>query len=165
MILAALVMAAVASAQESAFSELGLHVGINIGSPRQEQERWRQPDAQRRYNDVGHGAAVRSCMKASFDSEKKNCVEAANAAMFFDPAAAEACGEMSFGSAITSCLNAVANKTYLPDEIHLCRDSSFDRGKVDCFRSAGRRYEGRQRYDRRPDLDSYIIRQLRQIRT
>lgn len=116
-------------------------------------------------DDQGRQEAVRACMKASFDSEKRTCIQAANSARYFDPSAARACGDMSFGSNIGPCLIAVANKTYLSDEVTLCRDNSFDSGKIDCFRNAGRSYEARPPYYPRPDLDSYILEGLRRIRS
>ena len=167
MALAVLALATASSAQVTAVSQLAREAGVDTRTIAQfpRQGDWRRPEAPRRGNEAGREKAIRSCMKASFDSDKQSCAKAANAAEFFDPAAAEACGTMSFGSNIAPCLQAIADKTYIPGEIDLCRGNSFDSGKIDCFRGAGRRYAERPRYERRPDMYSYILRQLRQVRS
>ena len=52
--------------------------------------------------------------RASFDSDKQTCMQAVNSASFLDPAAAAACGNMSFGGNIAACINAIAGKSFVP---------------------------------------------------
>lgn len=118
-----------------------------------------------RLEDPGRQAAVRACMNATWDNEKSACIQAANAAEYFDPAAAQACGGMTWGQNITGCLNAIANKTYMPEEVQLCADSTWDEQKIGCFANGGRRFmRGRPRWERRPSLDFFILEKLRVIR-
>ncbi|MBI4346709.1 MAG: hypothetical protein HY553_07620 [Elusimicrobia bacterium] len=112
----------------------------------------------------GREAALRACARATFSDDKRECMAAVNQGGFFDADAAEACGRMSFGSNIPGCIRAISNKVYSPTEIQLCLGASFDDDKVECFQTGGRTWANRPRWERRPDLDSYILEQLRGVR-
>lgn len=125
-------------------------------------------DGQSPYGDRGERgreAALRSCARASRADNQRECLQVVNQVGFLDEAAAEACGSMSFGSNIADCIRSIADRVYSPAEIRLCMGASFEDAKLKCFRAGGRSWIGRPRWERRPDLDSYILERLRAIRS
>lgn len=121
--------------------------------------------------EEGHAAAVTACMSAWPDQYKNSCLQVANQNTYFQPDAAQTCGKEDFAQNIGACLSAIANKTYIPAEVSGCGNSWPDNAKVSCYQSAGRPYLGglpgqeRPRWERRPDLDSFLLNKLRDIRS
>lgn len=116
-----------------------------------------------RYRRSGREAALNICARIVFSDEKQACIDTVTRAQHFDEEAVGACAGMRFMDSPAKCLGVIADKEYIGAEIRACK-SPFEDDYIDCLARTGRAYARRPRWERRPDLDSYILNRLRRIR-
>ncbi len=97
-------------------------------------------DNQSQSENNGRQEAAAACEKASFQSDRRECLAIVAKSRHFDINAANLCGELDFSGEIKNCVAAIADKTYLWVEIRECSKSSIDSTVVNCLQKKGLPY-------------------------